>query len=582
MSTLSLPLQKNLILAFQPNENSRLGGGYIEDRNILEPKTRILLLSLGIFITIVLLISSSYAYFTSKVSSEGNNKIDVAAKTLASAKMDYGSSIIATNIYPGNKILKTITVTGSGPDNAVPIKATITLTPDVTDFSNHVKYTMYAVENSNIDATTICESPKPTTESGMYYDAMKCDTSSLGSPILSGTFSGKTKVNYEIEVTSKTNTTYYLIVEYVNDEENPQNNEQGKTFVVNIGFKASGNNNEATGLVQLATLVNGKLTTDLPSKYDKYVFDSVECDNGAIATWNSVDWNITIDNLTSSNTSCTITFVSVETLANHIINASETDDTIIEVTHGETIQTGSNALVDYRYVGSNPNNYVCLEDSGVCSDNQLYRIIGVIPTQASEDGEYENRVKLIKSTVYTTMAWNSNNSNDYNTSPLINTLSTTYLGSISSYEKYIDDAKWYIGGRADYNATASTFYTNERGTTVYSGRPISVISKIGLMYPSDYGFAVGGSVRNTCLGYTLYNWRNQSTCYNNNWLNENDARWTITPINNGNWMFVVSKMVSFSNSNISTAKVYPVFYLKPDVGILSGDGTKTSPWLLKV
>ena len=40
-------------------------------------------------------------------------------------------------------------------------------------------------------------------------------------------------------------------------------------------------------------------------------------------------------------------------------------------------------------------------------------------------------------------------------------------------------------------------YEKERGTTVYSERPTKWTGKIGLMYPSDYGYATsGGSTTN--------------------------------------------------------------------------------------
>ena len=51
----------------------------------------------------------------------------------------------------------------------------------------------------------------------------------------------------------------------------------------------------------------------------------------------------------------------------------------------------------------------------------------------------------------------------------------------------IKNATWYLGGYSSTNATADVFYGYERGTTVYSGRPTSDITAIGLMYPSDYG-----------------------------------------------------------------------------------------------
>ena len=40
---------------------------------------------------------------------------------------------------------------------------------------------------------------------------------------------------------------------------------------------------------------------------------------------------------------------------------------------------------------------------------------------------------------------------------------------------------------------------------------------VGLMYPSDYGYAVGGDVRSNCLSMAL-NYYNRNNCYQNDWL----------------------------------------------------------------
>ena len=77
----------------------------------------------------------------------------------------------------------------------------------------------------------------------------------------------------------------------------------------------------------------------------------------------------------------------------------------------------------------------------------------------------------------------------------------------------IGNAKWYLGGTANYdsssNGLASHFYKYERGTGVYSGRSTSWTGKVGLMYPSDYGYATSGGTttnRASCLAKEIYNW----------------------------------------------------------------------------
>ena len=67
------------------------------------------------------------------------------------------------------------------------------------------------------------------------------------------------------------------------------------------------------------------------------------------------------------------------------------------------------------------------------------------------------------------------------------------------------------------------FYKRERGTTVYSGRSTSWTGKVGLMYPSDYGYATSGGTttnRASCLAKEMYNWDDSSVsdCKNNDWM----------------------------------------------------------------
>ena len=158
----------------------------------------------------------------------------------------------------------------------------------------------------------------------------------------------------------------------------------------------------------------------------------------------------------------------------------------------------------------------------------------------------------------------------------------------------ISNAKWNLGGTASYisssNGLASHFYGYERGTEVYSGRPTEWIGKIGLMYPSDYGYATSGGSstdRETCLNTALYNWNglNISDCKNNDWLYDSSIyQWTITPASSRSpLVFRVA----------STGRVYadyaylsdagsPALYLNSNVKISGGEGTESSPYQLSL
>ena len=161
----------------------------------------------------------------------------------------------------------------------------------------------------------------------------------------------------------------------------------------------------------------------------------------------------------------------------------------------------------------------------------------------------------------------------------------------------IESVAWNLGGTADYksssNGLASHWYGYERGTTVYSGRPTTWTGKIGLMYPSDYGYATAGGTttnRATCMTTKLYSWDGSgvSDCKNNDYLYKSSYyQWTLTPNSSSAYVvFIVNKggYVShdFGASN-TLDSVRPVAFLKSNISITDvGIGTAESPFQLKV
>ena len=293
--------------------------------------------------------------------------------------------------------------------------------------------------------------------------------------------------------------------------------------------------------------------------------------------------------------------------------------------HPATEQT--TALADYRYIGSNPNNYVTF-------NNETWRIIGVFSVDDGT-GNVEERLKLIRNDSIGYYSWDNkdtsagaenndgkNNWTDARLNYLLNEghesesiggslywnsgSGTCYSGSGNATKKcdftttglkeeareMIGDTLWYLGGTSSYQSTSngltSHFYSYERGTTVYSGRSTSWIGKIGLIYPSDYGYATSGGTitdRNACLNKELYNWDSSdfSDCKNNDWIFNSSNQWTITPrAYNSSYVFCVSSagFVSGSRANF-TYGVRPVVFLKSNIKIIDGDGSSSNPYTLK-
>ena len=154
----------------------------------------------------------------------------------------------------------------------------------------------------------------------------------------------------------------------------------------------------------------------------------------------------------------------------------------------------------------------------------------------------------------------------------------------------IESVVWNLGGST--TTTLSTLYNDERGTKVYSGRPTTWIGKIGLMYPSDYGYATAGGTttnRTTCLTTGMGRWDGSGVtdCKNNDYLYKSSyVQWTLAHRSSySSYAFYVDAegYVYFQRDVNDTYGVRPVAYLKSDI-LLSGvgDGSSTSPYQLKV
>ena len=248
--------------------------------------------------------------------------------------------------------------------------------------------------------------------------------------------------------------------------------------------------------------------------------------------------------------------------------------------HPETEQT--EALTDYRYIGSDPNNYVTFND-------ETWRIIGVF-TVDDGTGNVEERLKLIRDESIGNMAWDSNSRNDWPNATLNTNLNNGgyWTNSLTSDAKsMIGDTVWYLGGSGSNNdVTASMFYERERGTTVYSGRSTSWTGKVGLMYPSDYGYATSGGTttdRNACLNKELFNWDSVSDCYNNDWIFNSAFQMTITPrASDSNYVFRLRGTGYVRSADTSYANgVRPVVFLKSSIKIVDGDGSSSNPYILQ-
>ena len=182
-------------------------------------------------------------------------------------------------------------------------------------------------------------------------------------------------------------------------------------------------------------------------------------------------------------------------------------------------------------------------------------------------------------------------------------------GLSASEKNLIDSVTWYLGawdgvynsGVLDYS---DDLYTAERqnstlGKICSSGnycndevtRTSSWNGKVGLMYPSDYGYAVDLSLcTNGLYGYTTYpgdgTGYDNTNCKTNNWLyNSSYSQWTISPRADSSSAYYVFSVYSDGTLRYDSAyggsrRVRPAIYLKPNVVINGGTGTEADPYVL--
>ncbi len=163
----------------------------------------------------------------------------------------------------------------------------------------------------------------------------------------------------------------------------------------------------------------------------------------------------------------------------------------------------------------------------------------------------------------------------------------------------IDTATWYLGA---YNGNASYVnvqYLAERqsstlGKICSSGnncndtvvRIANWDGKVGLMYPSDYGFATDLTI----CSQTLYNYSNSAdsyACRAKDWLFDSSKyQWTLSPHGASDYARNVFDMyndgtLSSGGASLGYA-VRPAIYLKSDVVITGGNGSEDNPYVLEL
>ena len=323
--------------------------------------------------------------------------------------------------------------------------------------------------------------------------------------------------------------------------------------------------------------------------------------------------------------------IGTETLISQTDNLNESG--LYTITHeaDSTLQIGATeSVTEYRYRGANPKNYVTF-------NNETWRIIGVFPTE-DENGNIENRIKLIRNESIGTYSWDAGTTaynyskqdnlmllqddnkikvkyleekdkynimmtiaepvppslgeNNWARPATLNTyLNGTYLSTLTSEaQSMISSSKYYLGGYNNYSQTSQDMYSYERKISgsdyYYSTNPNSWVGKIALMYESDYGYA-----SLNCETKALYSSSGSSNdlraCNDTNWLyNIKETEWLLPQLSSSSSIaFFVSSdgyVYNLNHTCTNPFAVRPVVYLTSAVQIIGGEGTESNPYQLGV
>ena len=326
---------------------------------------------------------------------------------------------------------------------------------------------------------------------------------------------------------------------------------------------------------------NYEMTTRSEWPTEGYVFNAnlSKCENGSELSWDNENKKV----LMSGNKSDKC-YVYFDVYVKQRFDQSCNDNTL--ACHTAKLYTGTqganniyyhdanltNGAGDnsYRYAGADVKNYICLGSSeATCPDDNLYRIIGVFGDD-NHGVSGQQLVKVIKNTSYGIYEWSTSNSSDWATASLKITLNSTFITEkLSGFEDKIAEVTWRVSGYSTSAATAKTVYTGEitNATKTYT-------AKIGLIYPSDYGYATTPDYWTT----NVYDYNTAAS--SKDWLFLGSYEWLLSPGSgdfNGAWN-VNSSGRAYNNGGVVYASaVRPSFYLLSSVKYVSGSGTSSLP-----
>ncbi len=394
------------------------------------------------------------------------------------------------------------------------------------------------------------------------------------------------------------------------------------------------------GDIYFAFYKDNKIQKEMPTKEQGYVLDEEKSYCGITGGSDSnIKVHVTEDNMihvsgvTTSRTKCNLYFVKgIYLLGKGIPFALEGEDGLYEVKHDDvsgTLNDEGFAVEEYRYAGSNPNNYIRFNDED-------WRIIGLVNVMTDENNTVEQRVKIVKKDTIGMYSWDSCSNVNYNrginewsqadANILLNDFyynskngQTCYISfnnqtsscdfnSIGIKEKtklQIEEVIWNTGAVLTTTLTFNDAYKEERSTQIGKTclnsdhcnddieRTYKWKGNIALMYPSDYGYSISDK---SCSNLSKEVESSYGMdCRNHSWISFSEkTQWLLSPGNNKNEAYVCFALLldgrvvaprCYYGNSVGDGYIYlrPALYLKNNVKIKYNekDGSLEAPYDLQ-
>ncbi len=599
---------------------------------------KVLVLSfLGVITLILVVVGATYAYFTAQGGGTGNINVNANTATTDNLSFQTGNAINITaneedfGQGAGNKSGTTFaraTLTANNATNNATRNYYVYL--DITDNNfeyatddNQAEILLKVTDPDGVEVTSIPGLTRKTSGSGAN-EVTGFDITTTEDLI-------KIVDNYEITSTGTTTQKWQIEIIFVNLNSD-QNANTNKTFNANLIIQED----PLTTSVNLASYITDTLYTE-DGVNNLYYHDG-------IGSYTNADQEAEDNSYRYSGGDYQVTEKAISEGLTRIYtaDASESDGvinfycngekqyvgTIVcfteqehyyttaynETTHYNTLEEAlTQAVIDGYLTSDNIKNFVCFgpgAGEGPCDIDNLYRIIGV----------FNGQVKLIKDDyANTTMLGTDGDYYDTNTSPIYsgmennnsnhylyywnyisensstNVWSASRLNAVNLNTNYwnyltadwqgkVANTEWQVGGNAYANiaqVSVKTAYANE---IISPAEATTYEDEIGLMYVSDYMYAVGPS------GWTTIGYRTDFSDYRvikgDNWMYSGASEWTISrrSDNVDNLVFGVGCYgdVDINPTNMGYS-LRPVFYLNSDVQIYEGHaGTASDPYRIVI